>query len=152
MRYPIPTLEQTLYELSGCTVFTKLDLNMGYHQIELAPESREITTFVTDDGQFRLKRLMFGISSASKMFQYIIRQVLEGCDGAHNISDDIIVDRIDQQDHDEKVEQVITRLAGRGLTVNVKKCVCSAWIACRTWDMNSLDRACTSMTPKSRPS
>ena len=125
MRYPIPTLEQTLHELSGCTVFTKLDLRMGYHQIELAPESREITTFVTDEGLFRFKRLMFGISSASEMFQYIIRQVLEGCDGAHNISDDIILGGIDQQDHDAKVEKVITRLAERGLTVNVKKCVFS---------------------------
>ena len=38
MRYPIPTLEQTLHELSGCTVFTKLVLNVGLNQIELAPE------------------------------------------------------------------------------------------------------------------
>ena len=33
VRYPIPILEQTPHELSGCTVFTKLDLKMGYHQI-----------------------------------------------------------------------------------------------------------------------
>ena len=98
---------------------------MGYHQNELSPESREITTFVTDEGLFRFKRLMFGISSASEMFQYIICQVLEGCDGAHNISDDIIIGGIDQQDHDAKVEKVITRLAEHGLTVNVKKCVFS---------------------------
>ena len=103
VRFPIPTLEQTLQELSGCTVFSKIDLRMGYHQVELTPESREITTFITDEGLFRFKRLMFGISSASEMFQYIIRQVLDGCEGAHNISDDIIVGGVDQKDHDDKV-------------------------------------------------
>ena len=123
VRFPIPTLEQTLQELSGCTVFSKIDLRMGYHQVELTPESREITTFITDEGLFRFKRLMFGISSASEMFQYIIRQVLDGCEGAHNISDYIIVGGVDQKDHDDKVVRVVERLAERGLTVNVKKCV-----------------------------
>ena len=63
VRYPIPTIEETLQEMSGCSVFSKLDLRMGYHQIELHPRCHNITTFVTSCGLFRFKRLMFGISS-----------------------------------------------------------------------------------------
>ena len=46
-RHPIPTIEEVLYDLNGSTVFSKLDLKWGFHQIELEAESREITTFDT---------------------------------------------------------------------------------------------------------
>ena len=98
---------------------------MGYHQIELAPESREITTFVTDEGLFRFKWLIVRHFVCFGNVPIHNSSGLGGCDGAHNISDDIIFGGIDQQDHDEKVEQVIMRLAMCGLTVIVKKCVFS---------------------------
>ena len=63
-RHPIPTVDELLYNLNGSTIFSKLDLNLGFHQIELDSESRGITTFATHLGLFRYKRLMFGISSA----------------------------------------------------------------------------------------
>ena len=49
-RHPIPTLEETLAALNGAAVFSKLDLRWGYHQIELHPESRVLTTFSTPQG------------------------------------------------------------------------------------------------------
>ena len=63
----------------------------GLHQLELAPESRYITTFSAHIGLMRYKRLNFGISSAAEIFQNVIRETLEGIDGAINISDDILV-------------------------------------------------------------
>ena len=36
-KHPVPTIEETLQEMSGAKVFFKLDLNMAFHQIELAP-------------------------------------------------------------------------------------------------------------------
>ena len=59
-RHPIPTLEETLAALNGAAVFSKLDLRRGYHQIELHPESRALTTFSTHKGLKRYKRLIFG--------------------------------------------------------------------------------------------
>ena len=41
-RHPIPTIEEVMYDLNGSTVFSKLDLKWGFHQIELKAESREI--------------------------------------------------------------------------------------------------------------
>ena len=89
--HPIPTLEETLQDLNGTTVFSKLDLRWGYHQVELHPESRVLTTFSTHMGVKRYERLIFGLSSASEIYQHIIQEVLQGIPGARNISDDIIV-------------------------------------------------------------
>ena len=44
-RHPVPTADEVLQSMNGSTVFSKLDLRWGYHQLELTPESREITTF-----------------------------------------------------------------------------------------------------------
>lgn len=39
-----PTIDDIILDLNGSLIFSKLDLNAGYHQVELAPESRNITT------------------------------------------------------------------------------------------------------------
>ena len=54
-RYPFPTVDEVLHTMNGSKVFSKLDLKWGYHQLELSPESREITTFATPDGLFQYK-------------------------------------------------------------------------------------------------
>ncbi|XP_062568299.1 uncharacterized protein K02A2.6-like [Saccostrea cucullata] len=121
-RYPIPTVDEMLEDMNGSTVFSKLDLRWGYHQIELDEESREITTFVTHEGLYRYKRLMFGISSASEIYQRVIGQVIQGIKGVRNLSDDIVVYGTDQADHNKKLTKVLDRLAEKGLTLNREKC------------------------------
>ena len=103
-------------------VFSKLDLRWGYHQVELEESSRAITTFVTHKGLYRYKRLMFGISSAPEEYQQIVQQVLQGCPGVHNISDDIIIHDSSQQEHDERLFRVLDRLKERNVTLNKGKC------------------------------
>ena len=49
-RHPIPTVEELLHDLNGSTVFSKIDLQWGFHQILLSEDSRHITTFVTHRG------------------------------------------------------------------------------------------------------
>ena len=49
-RHPIPTFEESLQDMSQSRVFSKLDLKWGYHQMELHPDSRDITTFVVHCG------------------------------------------------------------------------------------------------------
>ena len=62
-RHVIPRLD-ILPELNKATVFSKIDLKEGYHQIELHDNCRDITTFATHKGIYRYKRLIYGISSA----------------------------------------------------------------------------------------
>ena len=49
-RHPTPTLEETLAALNGAAVFSKLDLQWGYHQVGLHPESRALPTFSMHKG------------------------------------------------------------------------------------------------------
>ena len=63
-RHPIPTIDEILEQLYGSTVFSKIDLRWGFHQVELDEASRPITPFVIDNSLYRYKRLMFEITSA----------------------------------------------------------------------------------------
>ncbi len=121
-RHLTPTIKEIIGDLNGATVFSKLDLNQGYNQLELAPESRYITTFSTHLGLMRYKRLNFGISSAAEIFQNAIRETLNGIPGAINISDDILVFGKTQKDPDQTLAAVFQRLRERGLTLNQLKC------------------------------
>ena len=55
-RIPIPTVDEVVENLNGSAVFSKLDLRLVFHQIELDEESRDVTTFATHEGLFRYKR------------------------------------------------------------------------------------------------
>ncbi|XP_053380302.1 uncharacterized protein K02A2.6-like [Mercenaria mercenaria] len=121
-KHIIPTLDDMIVDLNGAKVFSKLDLNQGYHQLELSESSRNVTTFTTHVGIRRYKRLSFGINSAAEIFQNTLRTALEGLDGVRNISDDIIVYAENQAQHDKRLEAVLKRLQDKGFTLNKKKC------------------------------
>jgi len=55
-RCPITTIDEVLQDLSQSKLFSKLELKSAYHQIESAPESRDITTFATHQGFYQYKR------------------------------------------------------------------------------------------------
>ncbi|KAL9987020.1 hypothetical protein ACROYT_G001254 [Oculina patagonica] len=121
-KHHVPTIEETLQEISGAKVFSKLDLNMAFYQVELAPESRDITTFAGPNGLYRYKRLIFGVNMAAEKVQHIMWQVLKDCPGAHNIHDDICVAGASEEEHDERLNQVMKKLEGSGFTLNYNKC------------------------------
>ena len=121
-RHPLPTMDDLIYELNGSTVFSKLDLNHGYHQLEIAPECRNITTFVTHVGLRRYKRLNYGVNAASEIFQQAIESVIKGIPGSKNISDDIIIHGVNREEHDKSLRGVLQRLREYNLTLNSSKC------------------------------
>ncbi|CAB3993403.1 Hypothetical predicted protein [Paramuricea clavata] len=80
-RHITPTIDDVIAYLNDAKVFPKLDLNQGYHQLELSEESRYVTTFSTHVGLRRYQRLNFGVTSAAEIFQNTIRETLEGLNG-----------------------------------------------------------------------
>ena len=80
-KHLMPTIDDLITDLNGATMFSTLDLRAGYHQLELDPESRQITTFSTHVALYRYKRLMFGINAASEIFQNTIAELLHGLNG-----------------------------------------------------------------------
>ena len=49
-KHPVPTVEETLQEISEAKCFGKLELNTAFHPIERHPVSRDVTTFAAPDG------------------------------------------------------------------------------------------------------
>ena len=96
----MPTLDDFKAAVNGSKYFSKIDLKQAYHQVELDPESRFITTFSTHEGLFRYKRLPYGTSSSVELFQNILQRNLSDIKNVKNIADDIIIFGKNRQDHD----------------------------------------------------
>lgn len=91
--------------------------------MEIAPQSREITTFIAKGGLFRYKRLMFGISCAPEMFQKLMEQILSGLEGCMNFSDDIVIFGPTKEIHDKRLKAVLDRLREFNVMLNKDKCI-----------------------------
>ena len=101
---------------------TKLDLMQAYHQLELSPSSRQITTFTTHSGLYRYKRLNYGTNSAAELFQHALQKILHDISGVKNIADDILVFGATYQAHNKVLDECLKRLEDHGLTLNFDKC------------------------------
>ena len=94
---------------------------MALHQIELHPDSRDITTFATPNGLYRYKSLLFGVKIATEKFHQIVWQIIKDCLGAHNLHDDLQVVGANDKEHDENLDRVMYKLQESRLTLNFDK-------------------------------
>ena len=122
-RHQIPKVEEILPELHNAKYFSKIDSKEGYHQLELAEESRHITSILTREGCFQSKRLVYRVSSAFEQFQKVIEQSIAGCPGTRSISDDILIWSSRRDEMAERLDTLFKALHARYLKINPKKCV-----------------------------
>ena len=125
-RYPYPVSEEILQDLNGSKYFSKIDLKECYHQIDLTESSRYLTAFQTHMGLYQYKRLPYGTSVGSEICQHLISQILEGCQNARNVVDDILVYGATKAEHDKALEDTLQRLQEKHLAANLNKCVFGA--------------------------
>ena len=119
--HPLPKIDDLLAQLSGATVFSKLDANSGFWQISLEKESRSLTTFITPMGRYCFNKLPFGITSALEHFQKQMSKVLAGLEGALCLIDYILVYAKTQEEHDICLKAVLKRIHKSGVTPNPEK-------------------------------
>ena len=128
-RHILPSVEQTLAQIGGAKVFSKLDANSGFWQVELSHDSSRLTTFLTPFGRFCFKRLPFRIASAPEYFQRKMSEILSGLKGVVCLIDDVLVygalDGATQEDHDKNLVAALSQIQEAGLTLNKEKCVFS---------------------------
>ena len=68
-RYPLPHIHSVTEKLKGCTIFSKVDLLKGYHQIPMAEDSIAKTAIFTTFGLWEFLRMPFGMRNATAVFQ-----------------------------------------------------------------------------------
>uniref|UniRef100_W5MST9 ribonuclease H n=1 Tax=Lepisosteus oculatus TaxID=7918 RepID=W5MST9_LEPOC len=126
-KYPLPTVEELTSQISGSTIFTKLDLRQGYFQIPLHPDSQNLTTVVTHISVFRYTRVPFGLSSAPNCSQKMMSTIFTGIPGVVFYLDDNVVHGPTCASHDERLHKVFKVLHHNHLTLNREKCVLAAY-------------------------
>ena len=75
-RYPLPSIQSTLSTLGASTIFSKIDLVSGFHQIRMHDEDVEKTAFNTQFGAFEWGFMPFGLCNAPLTFQHVVNDVL----------------------------------------------------------------------------
>jgi len=58
-RFMMPSLDDLIHDLNGAVMYTRLDLSAAFHQLELSPGCRYVTSFSTESGIYQYKRLFF---------------------------------------------------------------------------------------------
>ena len=76
--YPIHRIDDSLDQSSGAQWFSTLDLCSGYWQIELEPEDKPKTAFVTKRGLYQFRVMPFGMCNAPATFERLMETVLSG--------------------------------------------------------------------------
>lgn len=121
--YPLPTMDILLPNFRKAKYFTKLDIKNAFHQVEITPSSRDITTFITSKGLYRYKRLMFGITCAPELFQKIMDKMLLSCEGTVVFIDDILIFGATLEEHDNRLTHTMRILNDHNVFLNTEKCI-----------------------------
>jgi len=119
-RYTCPNMANFTSRLQGCTVFTKLDLCKGYHQVPVEADSVRKTAIITPFRLFEFFRMPFGLRNAGQTFQRMMDEVLQGLDYTFCYLDDVLVASATVEEHVHHLAEVLGRC---GLVINGKKCV-----------------------------
>ena len=123
--YPMPRIEDCLNSLGSGKYFTLLDLQSAFWQVELDEESKPKTAFSVEGmGHYEFNVLPYGLTNAAAVFQRMIDQVLVGLHWTHMLCyiDDVIIFGSSLEEHNERLELVLRKLAEADLGLNLAKC------------------------------
>ena len=125
-RYTCPNMADLTGRLKGRTIFSKLDLRKGYHQVPVEANSVKKTAIITPFGLFEFLRMPFGLRNAGQTFQRMMDRVLQGLDFCFCYLDDVLVASETPEQHVLHLKQTLERLQLHGLVLNGEKCVLGA--------------------------
>ena len=120
---PVPNIDQILDALKSAQSFSSLSLASGYWQVEVEPEKRQKTAFLTpDEGLKEYKRMRFGLSKAPGTFQRLMSELFktELYKYVLNFLDDIFIYSKTWEVQTDRIRRVLVALRAAKLTLEPK--------------------------------
>ena len=125
-RYPVRSLQDFTADLHGKSIFSKIDLMKGYHQIPVADADVRKTAVITPFGLFVFPRCPFGLKNAGQDFQRLMDAILGDLPRVYVYIDDILVASETKEQHVADLENVFKVLSANGMVIQRSKCVLGA--------------------------
>ncbi|GJZ11181.1 putative reverse transcriptase domain-containing protein [Tanacetum coccineum] len=111
-RYPLPRIDDLFDQLQGSSVYSKIDLRSGYHQLRIKEEDIPITAFRTRYGHFEFQVMPFGLTNAPAVFMDLMNRVCKPYLDKFVIVfiDDILVYSKDEEEHGKHLKIILELL------------------------------------------
>jgi Reverse transcriptase (RNA-dependent DNA polymerase). len=123
-KYPLPRIDDLFDQLKGATVFSKIDLRSGYHQLRIREEDIPKTAFTTRYGLYEFTVMSFGLTNAPAFFMNLMNKVfMEYLDKFVVVFiDDILIYSQSEEDHQHHLRLVLGKLREHQLYAKLSKC------------------------------
>ncbi|KAL0533863.1 hypothetical protein IC582_028134 [Cucumis melo] len=123
-RYPLPRIDDLFDQLQGATVFSKIDLRSGYHQLRIKDEDIPKTAFRSRYGHYEFIVMSFGLTNAPAVFMDLMNRVFREFLDTFVIVfiDDILIYSKTEAEHEGHLRMVLQTLRDNKLYAKFSKC------------------------------
>nr|GEY25515.1 retrotransposon protein, putative, Ty3-gypsy subclass [Tanacetum cinerariifolium] len=123
-RYPLPRIDDLLDQLQGSSVYLKIDLRSGYHQLRVREQDVPKTAFRTRYGHYEFQVMPFGLTNAPAVFMDLMNRVCKPYLDKFVIVfiDDILIYSKNEKEHQEHLKEILELLKKEKLYAKFSKC------------------------------
>ena len=123
-KYPLPKIDDLFDQLKGASIFLKIDLRSGYHQLRIKDVDVHKTTFRTRYGHYEFLVMPFGLKNAPVAFMDLMNQFFRPHVDQFVVVfiDDILMYSKDRENHDTHLRVVFETLRKEQLYAKLSKC------------------------------
>jgi hypothetical protein len=123
-KYPLPRIEDLFDQMKGASVFSKIDLRSGYHQLKIQESDIPKTAFRTRYGLYEYTVMSFGLTNVLAYFMYLMNKVfMEYLDKFIIVFiNDILKFSKTAEEHEEHLGLVLEKLRSNQLYAKFSKC------------------------------
>jgi hypothetical protein len=123
-KYPLSRIKDLFDQMKGASIFSKIDLRLGYHQLKIRGSDIPKTAFHTQYGLYEYTVISFGLTNAPAYFMYLMNKIfMEYLDEFVVVFiDDILIFSKMEEEHEKHLRMVLEKLRLNQLYTKFSKC------------------------------